>query len=145
MDVEIIMAHGAMGADEFDTKLDVFLREFAKTHKCENPNDSWSIEKYGVHYVDEKFVMHPYCWCGMEDCPYCGFEEGQPSKEIIEQTGWDSEHCSAPNFWYKPLNFKVRWYKYIGRSVETNRNLTEDEFKQMEADANCQNLQNNTL
>lgn len=26
---------------------------------------------------------------------------------------------SAPNFWYKPSGFKVWWYKYIGRDMET--------------------------
>lgn len=27
---------------------------------------------------------------------------------------------SAPNFWHKPSGFKVWWYKYIGRDMETH-------------------------
>lgn len=27
---------------------------------------------------------------------------------------------SAPNFWHKPSGFRVWWYKYIGRGVETH-------------------------
>lgn len=38
---------------------------------------------------------------------------------------------TAPNFWYKPLDFKVWWYKYIGRSVEVNKQLSDDDFKKM--------------
>jgi hypothetical protein len=30
---------------------------------------------------------------------------------------------AAPNFWYKPSNYKVWWYKWIGRSMEYNREI----------------------
>lgn len=37
----------------------------------------------------------------------------------------------APNFWYKPTNFKVWWYKFIGRDMETNRSITEKELQEI--------------
>lgn len=45
-------------------------------------------------------------------CPYCS---GTQFKEFGAEPG-----RSAPNFWHKPTNFKVWWYKYIGRGMETN-------------------------
>lgn len=35
----------------------------------------------------------------------------------------------APNFWHKPSGFKVWWYKWIGRDMEYNREITEGEWK----------------
>lgn len=26
---------------------------------------------YGGHWDDDLFMMHPYCWCEREDCPWC--------------------------------------------------------------------------
>lgn len=45
-------------------------------------------------------------------CPYC-------SGELHQDKGAEPG-MGAPNFWYKPAGFKVWWYKYIGRGVETN-------------------------
>lgn len=35
------------------------------------------------------------------------------------------ERCpvALPNFWFKPTDLRVEWYKYIGRDVEINRRL----------------------
>jgi hypothetical protein len=38
---------------------------------------------------------------------------------------------AAPNFWYKPLDFKVHWYKYVGRDTEPNKKLSKSEFEAM--------------
>lgn len=35
----------------------------------------------------------------------------------------------APNFWYKPTNFKIWWYKWIGRDMEFNREITLEEWE----------------
>jgi hypothetical protein len=57
------------------------------------------------------FEYHGFCWCGKEDCRWCGEE-------------------NAPNFYYKPFDFKVHcvsrvyWYKHIGRSMKINKELT---------------------
>jgi hypothetical protein len=69
--------------------------------------------KYGTRVENEVFTMHPYCWCERDDCPYC-WDESERGKR-------------HPNFHYKPTDLKVWWYKYIGRSMETNRPVTRKE------------------
>lgn len=27
---------------------------------------------YGAHYENDVFLMHPFCWCELDDCPWCG-------------------------------------------------------------------------
>ena len=38
---------------------------------------------------------------------------------------------TAPNFWYKPADFKVWWYKYIGRDTETNRDISRKKLNEI--------------
>ena len=196
MTVNIIMSHGAMGADENDDLLDNILRKIAMTHGDEKSN--W-VSKYGVDFENDIFMMHPYCWCEREDeCPWCGgcncpesafhyfvdekeisYEEFQEffDKETFDKLGIPREiscigknhdnwmkladkanlrrkvvedmvcdYCKgtgmfalhggeprrgAPNFWYKPTNFKVWWYKYIGRDTEINHTITEKELNKI--------------
>ena len=111
MRLEICVPMGAFGRNEHDTALDAFLRDFAEKH-CD-PVMEWG-EKYGTDYEDNKVRMHHYCWCEKDDCGYCNKTE--------------------PNFWYKSLDFKVFWYKYIGRSMETNKKLSKKQFKEMRKD-----------
>ena len=53
---------------------------------------------YGGYVDNDIFMMHPYCWCEKDDCPWCG-----------------EEH--APNFHHKPTGLMIWWYKYIGRGM----------------------------
>ena len=53
----------------------------------------------------QKFMIHRYC--------------GEEERE---------------NFWYKPKDFKLSWYKYIGRSMEMNKDLTDEEIIKMKKD-----------
>lgn len=88
-------------------------------------------EIYGVDIDNDVFMMHPYCWCDKEDCSWCGEVGIMP--EILRK-GLNikySETKRSPNFWYKPLDFKVWWYKYIGRGVETNKILTIEQLEEM--------------
>jgi len=57
--------------------------------------------------------MHPFCWCELETCPWC------------------REKDPLPNFHYKPLDFKVNWYKYIGRNMNYNKELTPEQCADM--------------
>lgn len=115
--IEIILPSGALGASINDTLIDTFLREFAE--KNIEYEGQWA-EKYGVNFENEKFLMHPYCWCEKPECPWCESEE---------------EKEAAPNFWYKPLDFKVWWYKYIGRGTKTNKTLSMLDFIKMGKEA----------
>lgn len=61
---------------------------------------------YGARWDDKVFSMHPFCWCDKEGCLWCDYNE---------ETG----EGGAPNFHHKRTGFEVTWYKYIGRSMET--------------------------
>lgn len=191
--IKIIMPAGAMGANEFDTALDSFLRLLAIKHAEEG---EWA-EKYGATINNDIMVMHKYCWCEQDNCPWCMgcncpesathfmVDDKEVShddwseffmKETYDKAGVrrdripvGEKHCewmrladeanlrrtvkndkvceycrgerhkeygagagqAAPNFWYKPLDFKVWWYKYIGRDTKTNKNLSKKEFNKM--------------
>lgn len=63
---------------------------------------------YGVHFENELFKMHPFCWCG-EDC----------------------KDCRTPEFMLKKGKFAVRWYKYIGRGMQMRGKLTRSQAKEL--------------
>jgi hypothetical protein len=98
--IEFIVPIGMFGAKK-DYLIDSVIRAIADYHSEEG---EWA-DKYGTNVDNCVFSLHRYCWCEAEDCKWCG-----------------EEH--APNFYYKPLDFKVWWYKYIGRSMEYNKELT---------------------
>lgn len=91
---------------------------------------------YGVAFENDVFMMHPFCWCQRWDCPWCrdcGCEGhyDTPSGTYADGAKWilDKEcvNCQeprpapAPNFHHKPSGLQVRWYKYIGRGMEIER------------------------
>lgn len=101
-EIEIIVPQGMFGPDE-DYLVEAIIRAIAETY---GDKRNWPT-KYGVDYENDIFMMHPECWCGKDDCPWC--------------TG------KMPNFWFKPTDFKVAWYKYIGRSMTFNRPISIQE------------------
>jgi hypothetical protein len=64
---------------------------------------------YGANFENDVFMIHRYCWCEKEDCPWCEGEE--------------------PNFRYKPTGATISWYKYIGRGMITIGNLPTNWIK----------------
>lgn len=58
----------------------------------------------GAEYENDVFLISAYDW--REDIP---------------------EEMQTPNFWYKPLNYQVEWYKHTGRGTFSNRPLPIDE------------------
>ena len=107
--IKIIAPAGMNGASAMDTFLDAAMRKIAIA--TGEPNDF--CEKYGAEYANKVFMMHPFCWCEKSSCAWCGEQR-------------------APNFYHKATGFKVWWYKYIGRSVEVNKELTKDELDKIE-------------
>jgi hypothetical protein len=104
--VQIIMPTGALGASASDDFIDIAMRAigvgFAKP-------DEWA-SKYGTDHENDVFMMHHFCWCEREDCGWC---EGD-----------------KPNFLFKPTGFSVKWYKYIGRSMEIEGDNLPSDFLQ---------------
>ena len=66
----IVFPKGAWGASEADSALDSLMRQIALAASSD-PKGEWA-EKYGTNVDNPVFMMHPYCWCGRENCPWCG-------------------------------------------------------------------------
>lgn len=62
------------------------------------------VDNTGAEYENDVFLISAYDW--RDDLP---------------------EDLQVPNFWYKPLNYQVEWYKHLGRGTYSNRPLTIDE------------------
>jgi hypothetical protein len=58
-------------------------------------------------YENEIFRVSPFCWC-------------------LEDGG--CKNCHMPNFWYKPDNFQIRWYKYPFRDSYSNKPFNLEYF-----------------
>lgn len=134
--IEIILPQGALGSSSSDDMMTRMLRDIAVKYS-KDPDGEWA-EKYGTRCRDEKFIMHPYCWCEREnDCPYCydlydANTDGERETKEEHRTEFGSEADStAPNFWYKPLGLKVWWYKYIGRGMQANKTISYSDFLKM--------------
>ena len=63
----------------------------------------------------------------VEFTPECDFCLG---KGIFAVLGAEPG-MGAPNFLYKPSKFGVRWYKYIGRGMESNRSISQKELNKI--------------
>lgn len=70
---------------------------------------------YGpYHFSSDVFDMHHYCWCGDEfRCNYCCYEN------------------PLPNFWYKPSDLRLYWYKWILRDPTSNRECSPAEWREI--------------
>lgn len=102
---EIILPEGALGRMSEDDLLEAGLRAIAEEAAKLTPED-WNMSwpgKYGINYENDVFMMHRYCWCEKEDCPWC--------------------YHGAPNFVHHASGLEVNWYKYIGRSMEISEAL----------------------
>lgn len=98
---KMIYPKGMFGADK-DYIVESVIRAIAEFH---GHDQEWP-SKYGTRIDNEIFMMHPFCWCERKDCKWCRIED------------------PFPNFHYKPLDFKVEWYKYIGRSMKYNKEIS---------------------
>jgi hypothetical protein len=113
--IKVVMPKGMMGPDK-DYLVDSIIRAIAESHA---EDGDWA-DNYGTNIETDKFMMHRYCWCEREECPWC----------------WDEEEHGErhPNFHYKPTNFRVSWYKYIGRGMEMNRQISIEECSRILSD-----------
>lgn len=68
--------------------------------------------------------------CGSAVHCTCGKEEN--AKTFFAKHD-HAERCAIamPNFWFKPTNFRLTWYKYIGREMEPDGELPADFLQQI--------------
>lgn len=67
--VRVVVPKGAFGASDDDDALDRVLRQIAIAASSD-ANGEWA-DKYGRDVDNDTFMMHRYCWCEREDCPWC--------------------------------------------------------------------------
>ncbi len=104
--VTVVIPHGMIPDEDLRAQLiEVGIRLIAE--KC--GDDDNFPEKYGAKFDNNVFSMHPYCWCEKEDCKYC------------------RDYDPAPNFAYHG-GLKVHWYKYIGRSMEIEGDVSAEKM-----------------
>lgn len=84
-------------------------------------------------FENDTFYIRPYNWDGISlyDCS-CGLDDKLDELEepdIAEyEHGFHSKDCVAweTNFYYKPANLKIAWYKYPLRSAYSNQIIEKD-------------------
>lgn len=103
---------------------------------------------YGAYFENDVFMMHPYCWCEQDDCPWCLVctcpDDAWVYRVNGEVVDWKHfldadltirsstripelicDYCEgkierSPNFLHKPSGTNISWYKYIGRGMDIN-------------------------
>lgn len=87
-------------------------------------------------YENDVFMLRPYSWSD-SDCS-CGLDEEEADvyyeneKNGVKDDvalGFHAISCyncydRVVNFWYKPTNLKIHWYKYPFRSASANQDIT---------------------
>lgn len=81
-------------------------------------------------YENDIFYIRPYNWDGISysDCS-CGLDDKLEESGLSEyECGFHSKDCTAwnVNFYYKPTNLKIEWYKYPLRSAFSNQIVEKD-------------------
>ena len=133
MDLHIIIPKGKLEVVERD----LMILAAVISHFGLGKDAGGGMHEYGAQYNCEVFMMNPFCWCERQDCPWCC---SCTCSNTLEPT---CDFCTtslfpeygtepgrpAPNFWYKPTNLKIWWYKYIGRDMEYNRKFRMSEWQ----------------
>lgn len=107
-------------------------REIENEYLTEFENDVFMLKSFSYDSSD--------CNCGFEDKCY-EIDEDCNS----EFMGFHDVHCncnSAPNFWYKPMNLKISWYKYPFRDAYSNYEIDKTMLERIIL--HCENSFNKT-
>ncbi len=79
---------------------------------CQN-SDATPIENCGDSFENDTFALRAYCWCDGEG---------------------EHENGCPPNFEYKTTNYRVTWYKHLGRGDSSNADMSKLETAHMITD-----------
>src|SRR5262245_54969257 len=72
MDIEIIVPRSADETDQLDFGLVSLTQAIAQLDPDLVAHGFLGGEfGYGAHWENDVFLMHPYCWCEKDDCPWC--------------------------------------------------------------------------
>ena len=133
-EIKIIMHPAHLGASGRDSPIEIAMRLIGVAFGAP---DDWA-EKYGTDYENDVFMMHHFCWCGKEDgsCLWCIHGDHPDFDRLLrERFGTEDyqkhsarHYYDPPNFWYKPTDFRLSWYKYIGRDMAANNDELPGDF-----------------
>jgi hypothetical protein len=104
---------------------EIFLKEFAYKVGCDSYGYFNNGKDYG--YENDVFKVMPYDWDA--ECT-CSIDD---EFEKWCESNYHKEDCRLlrPNFWYKPTNFTIMWYKYALRDAYMNQDISVDEFRKI--------------
>lgn len=80
------------------------------------------------------------CSCGRDKelkaaCKVSGCDYAIGTGIFSRFTPYTKDHTrhyyDPPNFWFKPTDFRVKWYKYIGRDMAFNRDISVAEWAEV--------------
>lgn len=116
------MAEGGTFQSSKSEKAELAHREWCKWHDAYS-NAQTNIYKglcgeMGIPWNDG-WGSACHCTCGKEERATAWFSENKHDTRCP---------IVLPNFWFKPTDLRVEWYKYIGREMETNRPLELSEL-----------------
>lgn len=105
---------------------------------CESIEDM-GFDSYGFYgslnneelwFENDTFMLRPYSW-SESDCS-CGLDDKEEEYYLAngkhKELGLHAIYCyncsdRIVNFWYKPTNLKIYWYKYPMRSAYANQKI----------------------
>lgn len=99
------IAYSNTEAQEFDASwassgLETIAEVLAENRGIVDQSDRLTSNSGGEPYVNDVFAMSAYCWCE-------GGAKGH-------------EDACPPNFFYKPTNLTITWYKHAERGIRSN-------------------------
>ncbi len=106
-------------ADCYSTKLYALKKQF-KTQKEEYERHRDELcDEYGLHRL---YGCESHCTCDYNERWQTWFNNSKLGEEGC------ADNCPVvlPNFYFKPLDLKIYWYKYPMRSVESNKPVTKE-------------------
>lgn len=107
-----------------ESRLSTDLYDISEAALIKQDEDA-SMPGYGAYFENDVFEMRRFWW-GDCDC-----EDTYP-----QRSKWEVDHrpdCPAgmPNFLHKRTGFWVKWYKYIGRSMEWDESITKEDWREV--------------
>lgn len=113
---------------------------------------------YGANFENDVFMIHRYCWCERDDCPWClscscdddAMIYHDASGQVIDADAYydllpgergeeisvpekKCDYCKGnatpePNFRHKASGSTVTWYKYVGRGMDVHLRTEWDQI-----------------
>ena len=112
------------------------LRRRLDKHK-DDEHDRITKDLY-IERGREPTLYRRLCDCGSEEAGKvmrvagkgCDYDQGRGifSRFAPYQHIPDRRYYDPPNFWFKPSDFRMTWYKYIGRDTATNKDEIAPDF-----------------